>query len=108
MFAKDGGGGGAHMFAAALKMLGLQPEVIEKLSHGLLVDLKRVAGLQEENLARQEFILRCMKAPEGIDAPDAWSAYLAVRRAEHDRQLVAAGYNGSGGNANAGNNGAAG
>lgn len=101
MFSKDGAsGGGAAMFAAALKMIGLQPEVITQLSQGLLMDLKRVTGLQEENLARQEFILRSLPPPAGMDeARTAWDAYLAVRRAEHDRQLAAAGLNnGSGGN----------
>lgn len=87
MFSKgDGASGSAHMFAAALKMIGIQPEVIEQLSKGLLTDLKTVAGFQAEQLARAEFILRCLPPPQSMDeCKSAWEAYLAVRRAEHER-----------------------
>lgn len=94
MFSKDGHGqtsGAGMMFAAMLKPLGLNPEVIEALSRGLLTDLKaivantnRLVGLQEETIARLEFVMRYTPALEGdTENKDCWEAYLAYRRSEH-------------------------
>lgn len=88
MFAKEGGtsSGMAMMFASMLKSLGLQPEIIERLSHGLLTDLKelpRVRGELVEMNARLEYLMRCTPSLEGDTThADAWAAYCDERRAE--------------------------
>ena len=84
MFSKsDAPSGGAHMFAAALKMLGVKPEDIQKLSTGLLQDLHIVAGVQAEILARLEFILKSTPSAEGSEHSTAWGEYLEERRKEY-------------------------
>lgn len=96
----DGGGqnapsGGAHMFGAALKMIGLEPGVIEQLSHSLLVDIKAIArnqdtiaGHQAELLARLEHLMRCTPALDEAAQESAWGEYLFLRRKEFEGQIA--------------------
>lgn len=50
--------GPGMMMASALKLMGLEPGVVEAISHGLLTDLKMVVAQQAELLARQEYFMR--------------------------------------------------
>lgn len=75
--------GAAMLLSTMLKPLGLNPEVIEQLSLGLLRDLKQTVKLQEENLARLEFLMRYTPALEGDpENLTCWEAYLVQRRKE--------------------------
>lgn len=80
MFSKDRqeGGGPSIMFASALKMMGLKPEIVEAISHGLLHNLGMVVSQQAELLARQEYFMR----RAGI-----WDDYLAERASNGGRTL---------------------
>lgn len=74
MFSKDRqqqGGGGAMMMASALKMMGLNPEIVEAISKGLFSMMTQQIP---ETLARQEYMMRRM----GI-----WDDYLAAKAANH-------------------------
>lgn len=89
--------GQARMFASAVKMIGLDPQVIEGISKGLLHDLKMVVGQQAELLARQEHMLRCTEALDS-KYPSAWEEYLERRRAEWQAAQLGGGHpNGTGG-----------
>lgn len=85
MFSKmgrdEGASGPGLMFASALKMMGLNPEIIEAISKGLLMDLKTVVGQQAEILARLEYTLKCSEALDPAFS-DAWLEYLETRRRE--------------------------
>jgi len=90
----------ARMFAGALKALGLDPKVIEKLSNGLLHDIHTVAGMMPEVLARLEYLLRVTDAAPGSDHANAWGEYCEDRRKElAGEQRERDARNGSGGDA---------
>jgi len=72
----------ARMFAGALKALGLDPKVIEKLSNGLLHDIHTVSGMMPEVLARLEYVLRVTDAAPGSPHANAWGEYCEERRKE--------------------------
>lgn len=92
----DAPNGQSLMFASALKMMGLDPAVVEKLSTGLLHDLTIIAKhvgpngrmdmLMVEILARQEYLMRCTPPMEGdTENLSSWEAYMKERQAEHER-----------------------
>lgn len=61
MFSKDRQppvSGPGMMMASALKLMGLEPGVVEAISQGLLTDLKMVVAQQAELLARQEYFMK--------------------------------------------------
>lgn len=71
--------GPGMMMASALKMMGLEPDVVEKISQGLLVNLTLVVQQQRETMDRLEWVLRTSAALDESRFPSAWDEYLTKK-----------------------------